>query len=176
MIDTAQIRHSTSPAVPAVCALVLVVAAFAHFGVSGQAFLAAFISCVLIAVAAIDLDQHRIPNALVLPASAVVLAGQTLLAPSEAAGYIGSGVGTAAALLVVALVYPRGLGMGDVKLGLFLGLALGSRVLLALVIGFVSAAGFSLVLLFAGRGEARKTAIPLAPFLALGGLIMLFMR
>ena len=66
--------------------------------------------------------------------------------------------------------------MGDVKLGLFLGLALGSRVLLALVIGFVAAAGFSLVLLFAGRGEARKTAIPLAPFLALGGLIMLFMR
>src|SRR5438445_12218377 len=157
MIDALHIRRSTSPAVPAACALAVAVGAFARFGASSHALGVAFICSVLVAIAAIDIEQHRIPNVIVLPASVVVLLGQTLHSPSRAASFLGYGLGAAGALLVLALLYPKGLGMGDVKLALLLGLALGSGVVLALAIGFVVAAGFSMALLMT-HSHTRKTA------------------
>jgi leader peptidase (prepilin peptidase)/N-methyltransferase len=68
------------------------------------------------------------------------------------------------------MISPGSLGMGDVKLALLLGVMLGRYVLAALLIGFVLAAVPSLVLLVRGR---RGTALPLAPFLAAGGLAAL---
>src|SRR5205085_7759433 len=90
--------RSTASAVTAAAGLALGIAAFARFGFSGKAFLVAFICVVLVTLAAIDIDQHRIPNMIVLPASIVVLIGQLLRSPSHATGFLAYGVGAAAVL------------------------------------------------------------------------------
>lgn len=122
----------------------------------------------LLAIAFVDLRERRVPNRIVLPAAAVVLVLHTLGEPSPEWA-----IAAAAAfvfLLVPAVVYPAGLGMGDVKLMLLLGAMLGRATLVALLVGFVAVAVPSLALLIAGR---RGTTLPLAPFLGLGGLVAL---
>lgn len=122
----------------------------------------------LLAISWVDLRERRVPNRIVLPAAAVVLALHTIADPSPE--WALAAVAAFAFLLVPAVVYPAGLGMGDVKLMLLLGAMLGESVLVALLVGFVAAALPSLVLLLLGR---RGTAFAFAPFLALGGLAAL---
>ena len=64
--------------------------------------------------------------------------------------------------------------MGDVKLALLLGVMLGRTVPLALMLGMIAALIPSIVLVARHGSKARKMGIPLAPFLALGGVIALF--
>jgi leader peptidase (prepilin peptidase)/N-methyltransferase len=122
----------------------------------------------LAAISYVDIRKRRVPNVIVLPAAAIVLALRTIGDPSPE--WAIAAVAAAGVLLVPALIYPAGLGMGDVKLMLLLGAMLGRDVITALVLGLAAAAIPSLVLLLMGR---RGTTIPLAPFLALGGLIAL---
>jgi leader peptidase (prepilin peptidase)/N-methyltransferase len=122
----------------------------------------------LVAIAFVDLRERRVPNRIVLPAAALVLVLHTIGDPSwewAAAAAIAFVV-----LVLPALVYPAGLGMGDAKLMLLLGAMLGRDVLIALVVGFAAAAIPSLALLLRGR---RRATLPLAPFLGLGGLVAL---
>src|SRR5438128_1486914 len=77
-------------------------------------------------------------------------------------------------LLVAALVYPGGMGMGDVKLAFLMGAALGRNVAPALMLGMVAALLPSIVLLARHGAKARKMGIPFGPFLALGSVIALF--
>jgi leader peptidase (prepilin peptidase)/N-methyltransferase len=122
----------------------------------------------LLGISFVDLRERRVPNRIVLPAAALVLALRTIGDPSPE--WAIAALAAAAFLLVPALIYPAGLGMGDVKLMLLLGAMLGRDVLTALVLGLSAAAIPSLVLLLRGR---RGTTIPLAPFLALGGVVVL---
>ena len=78
------------------------------------------------------------------------------------------------ALFLVVLAYPSGLGMGDVKLATFLGAGLGVSVIPAMFVGFFLAFVPAAVLLVRQGVRARKQAIPLGPFLALGGVVALF--
>ena len=77
--------------------------------------------------------------------------------------------------LIAAVLYPRGMGIGDVKLagmlGLYLGRAVAPAILIALVAGVVLAAA---IIARKGAKEGRKTAVPFGPFLALGGVIAFF--
>jgi leader peptidase (prepilin peptidase)/N-methyltransferase len=142
------------------------------FGLSLKA-LAAVIFCVaLVTVSATDLERRIVPNAVVLPAAAAVLAVQLVRAPSIE--WPAAGLGAALFLFLVALAYPRGMGMGDVKLALLLGVAVGRHVPIALFAGMVFALVPSIALLVRHGAKARKMAIPFAPFLALGGLLALF--
>ena len=77
-------------------------------------------------------------------------------------------------LFLIVLVYPQGLGMGDVKLSAFLGAALGISVVVAMVVGFFAAFVPAIVLFVRHGKEARKQSVPLGPFLALGGVVALF--
>jgi len=77
-------------------------------------------------------------------------------------------------LFLAALAYPRGMGMGDVKLALLLGFCVGRSVPFALFAGMVAALVPSAVLFVRHGSAARKMAIPFAPFLALGGVLALF--
>lgn len=129
---------------------------------------AAVYAAALLAVAVVDVRERRVPNRIVLPAAAIVLALRTGADPSPE--WVLAALAAFAFLLVPALVYPAGLGMGDVKLMLLLGAMLGREVLFALAVGLVAAALPSLVLLLIGR---RRTTFPLAPFLALGGFVAL---
>jgi leader peptidase (prepilin peptidase) / N-methyltransferase len=72
------------------------------------------------------------------------------------------------------LAYPAGMGMGDVKLALFMGAVLGKAVAVALMLGMLAALVPGLFLLARHGSRARKMAIPFAPFLALGSVIALF--
>jgi leader peptidase (prepilin peptidase)/N-methyltransferase len=159
------------PAVELLTAL-LVAGSFLAFGWSGTSFVAAFFCATLVTVSATDLSHRIVPNVVVLPAAVVVLVAMTVLHPS-AEWALGS-FGASLFLFLAALAYPKGMGMGDVKLALLLGAMLGRTVPVALMVGMVAALVPSLVL-FARHGKAaRKMAIPFAPFLSLGGVVALF--
>ena len=150
----------------------LVAACFVAFGLTPKAFLAVLFCGVLVAVSAIDLEHRIVPNRIVLPAAALVLVARTALDPS--AEWALGAVGAAGFLLLAALAYPGGMGMGDVKLALLLGAMLGRSVPVALMVGLLAALVPSVVLLFRHGQAARKLALPFAPFLALGALVALF--
>ena len=170
-------RHCSariSPLYPAVEALtaVLAVACVAAFGLTLDAALAFGFCAVLVTLSAIDLRHRIVPNRIVLPAAAIVLVAHTALDPSLE--WVLGALGASGFLFVAALAYPKGLGMGDVKLALLLGAMLGASVGVALFLGFVSSLVPAIVL-FARHGRAaRKMAIPLVPFLSLGALVALF--
>jgi leader peptidase (prepilin peptidase)/N-methyltransferase len=125
-----------------------------------------------VVITATDLTHRIVPNRVVLPAAAVVLVLMTAAEPSPE--WAIAGVGAATFLLVVALAYPGGMGMGDVKLALLMGVALGRAVAVALPLGMIAAI-VPAIFLFARYGSgARKMAIPFAPFLAVGSIVALF--
>ncbi len=159
------------PAVELTTAL-LVAGCVLAFGLTADAAVAAFFCIALVAVSATDLEHRIIPNKIVLPAAVVVLATQTLLHPSPE--WALCALGAAGFLFVAALVYPAGMGMGDVKLALLMGAMLGRTVSVALMLGMIAALLPGLVLLAKHGQKARKMGIPFGPFLALGSLVALF--
>ena len=159
------------PAVELATALLLA-GCVLRFGLSLDALVAAFACAALVAVSATDLEHRIVPNRIVVPAAALVLATQTALHPSPEWA-IGA-VGASGFLLVSALVYPAGMGMGDVKLALLMGALLGRVVPVALMLGMLAAVVPSAVLFARHGAGARKMGIPLAPFLALGTVVGLF--
>ena len=132
---------------------------------------AVFFVVVLIVVSVIDVKQRIIPNRIVLPAAGIVLAARTLVHPSVV--WLVAGGGAAAFLLVAAIARPGGMGMGDVKLALLLGVAVGRTVPLALIVALLAALVPSVALLVRHGARGRTMGIPFAPFLALGGLVAL---
>jgi leader peptidase (prepilin peptidase) / N-methyltransferase len=126
---------------------------------------------VLAVVTLTDLEQRIIPNKVLIAGAVLCLA---IAAPTDPAGVPERLIAAAAAgglFLLVALAYPAGMGLGDVKLaatmGLFLGRAVGPAILAALLTGSL----VGLVLIARHGSRARKMAIPFGPFLALGGIV-----
>jgi leader peptidase (prepilin peptidase) / N-methyltransferase len=159
------------PAVELVTALLLAGCVLA-FGLTAKAAIAAFFCAVLVAVSAIDLEHRIIPNRIVLPATVVVLVANSArdLSPEWAlAALAGSGF-----LFAAAVAYPAGMGMGDVKLALLMGAALGRTVSVALMVGMLAALVPSVVLLVRHGSKARKMGVPFGPFLAIGSVAALF--
>ena len=159
------------PIVELVTAL-LIAACFLAFGWSGTAFVAAFYCATLVVVSATDLSHRIIPNVVVLPATAIVLVAMTALHPSVE--WLLGALGAGAFLFLAILAYPKGMGMGDMKLALLLGAMLGRTVPVALMIGMAAALVPSVVLLARHGMAARKMMIPFGPFLAFGGVVGLF--
>jgi leader peptidase (prepilin peptidase) / N-methyltransferase len=159
------------PAVELATGLLFVACAW-RFGLTLDAAVAAFFCAALVAVSATDLEHRIIPNRVVVPAAAVVLLAQTALHPSVE--WLIAGFGASAFLLAAALAYPKGMGMGDVKLALLLGAMLGRTLPVALMIGMLAGLLPSIVLVARHGVQARKMGIPFAPFLALGAIVALF--
>ena len=127
---------------------------------------------VLVAVTVTDLERRIVPNRIIVPALAAALVARTALDPSVRWVLAAAAVG--GILLLVAVIYPAGMGMGDVKLTAFLGAWLGWQSLTALLLGlFASFVPAAAILALRGRA-ARKIGLPFAPFLALGGIVALF--
>jgi leader peptidase (prepilin peptidase) / N-methyltransferase len=159
------------PAVELATAL-LVAGSVLAFGLTARAAIAAFFCATLVAVSVTDLEHRLIPNRIVVPAAAVVLVAQTAIDPSPQ--WAIAAAGASGFLLLAALAYPAGMGMGDVKLALLLGAALGRTVPVAMMLAMVAALVPSLWLLARHGSAARKMGIPFGPFLALGGITALF--
>src|SRR4051812_2441709 len=128
-------------------------------------------TAMLIAVAFIDLQHKIVPNKIMLPAAVwglvTALAFRTHMAPE----LLIAGAGAFTFFLLAALVHPKGMGMGDVKLAGVMGLYLGKLVIPALLIAFLvgSVLGIGLVMRYGAR--SRKVGVPFAPFMAFGGIV-----
>lgn len=142
------------------------------FGFTLEALVSALFCWVLVIVTRTDLEHRLIPDRIVIPGALLVLVGRTVDEPSVA--WILGGLGAGLGLFLLVLAYPRGMGMGDVKLAFFMGCGLGLAVLVGLFLGFLFAAVPAIVLLVRHGSAARKLAIPLGPFLALGAVVALF--
>ena len=152
----------------------LVAACFLRFGLTADAFVAAFFVSVLLVLSAIDMERRILPDKIVLPSAAVVLAAQVALHPDRAVEWAAASLTAARFLLVELLAYPRGMGMGDVKLCLLLGAMLGWSVSVGLMLGMLAALVPAFVLFARHGAAARKMGIPFGPFLALGAVVALF--
>ncbi len=141
---------------------------------TAQKVLGFVLIAVLVRVTISDLEERRIKNAVTFPAAVAALVIGLILHPSGLPGQLLAGLATGAFLTMFALVSRGGLGMGDAKLGVVLGLYLGRYVVAAMVVGLLASALFSVgVLAVRGLSAGRRTAIPMGPFLALGGAVAL---
>jgi leader peptidase (prepilin peptidase) / N-methyltransferase len=129
----------------------------------------------LVPITLIDLDQRIIPNRITGPAAVAALVAVAALDTDFLVEAIVAGIAGGGFFLIAALLYPRGMGMGDVKLagvlGLYLGRAVAPAILIALLVGVAVGAG---IIVRKGAVEGRKTAVPFGPFLALGGMVAFF--
>jgi leader peptidase (prepilin peptidase)/N-methyltransferase len=154
---------------------VLVVACFARFGFGGRALIGAVFAAVLVVLTAIDLDRRLIPNAIVLPATVVVLIAQIAFFPDRTLEWVLASLGAALFLFLPLMVFPTGMGMGDVKLAALLGAGLGKSVVPAILAGLLAGAAFAIFLLVREGMSARKKAFAYGPFLAFGGVLVLLL-
>jgi leader peptidase (prepilin peptidase) / N-methyltransferase len=125
----------------------------------------------LAAITLTDLELRLIPNKILLVSA---VAGVALAAGLDPSSLPERAIAMAAAgglLFAIAFAYPRGMGMGDVKLAAVMGLYLGRSVAPALLIGFAAGSIFGLAMIARHGAAARKQAVPFGPFLALGGVI-----
>jgi leader peptidase (prepilin peptidase) / N-methyltransferase len=155
------------------CTAFLSLLGIVRYGMQAEVIVVVFTIGVLAAISKYDLESHIIPNRIVLPAWLVVLLAQLIIYPNHWLEWVVASFGAALFFLAVQLAYPAGLGMGDVKLALLLGAALGWSVSTALVLGTLAAGLVSAGLLLAHGAKARKKAIPLGPFLAAGAVVVL---
>lgn len=153
---------------------VLIAACLARFGLSGEAFLAAFLCTCLVVLAAIDAERHLLPDRITLPAAGLVLAGQLVLDPGRWPELTISALALSGLLFLVLLAYPAGMGMGDVKLALLLGVALGRECAAAFAVALLCGLVVSVVLLARHGAAARRMKVPFGVFLAAGGVVALF--
>jgi leader peptidase (prepilin peptidase) / N-methyltransferase len=154
---------------------VLLVAVVARFGTDEDALLGLALVLVLVPVTFIDLERQIIPNKLVLVGAIAAVAIVAATEPDELPEHLIAGAAAGGFLLLAALAYPRGMGMGDVKLAAMLGLFLGASVAPAMLAAMLagSIAG-GVIIARKGTQEGRKTKVPFGPFLALGALVGLF--
>lgn len=150
-----------------------------QFGISWELPAYLYLASAGFALAVIDLDTKRLPNALTLPS--YLVGGALLLLPAIADSqwddYLRAWLGAAALFafyFILALIYPRGMGLGDVKLAGVLGLYLGWLGWGVLVVGgflgFLLGAVLGGALMVVGRA-GRKSKIPFGPFMLLGALL-----
>jgi leader peptidase (prepilin peptidase)/N-methyltransferase len=163
-----------SPVYPLVEGLTaaLAVACVAVFGLTAYAALAFGFCAVLVTLSVIDARHRTVPDRIVLPAAGVTLVAHTLIDPS--AEWVLAAAGASGFLFLAALAYPRGLGLGDVKLAVLLGAMLGATVSVGLMVGLFAALVPAAVLVARHGTAARKMGVPLVPFLSFGGVVALF--
>jgi leader peptidase (prepilin peptidase)/N-methyltransferase len=126
----------------------------------------------LVPITLIDLEHRIIPNKIVAVGSVAALALLGFSDPGRLPEHLIAGAAAGGFLLVAAIAYPAGMGMGDVKLaamlGLFLGRAVAPAMFTAMIAGTLVGA---IIIARVGAPRGRKTGIPFGPYLALGGLV-----
>jgi leader peptidase (prepilin peptidase) / N-methyltransferase len=152
------------------CGLVVLVK-----GVNAEALLGVVLVMLLVPVTLIDLDHRIIPNRLMIIGALLAPPLVLLVDPDLLVEHLIAGAAAGGFFLLAVLAYPRGMGIGDIKLaavlGLFLGRAVGPAVFIALISGTLVGA---LIMARKGVVEGRKTAVPFGPFLAFGGVVAFF--
>ena len=160
------------PLVEALTGLLFAAAAY-RFGASILLVSALVLISALVALAAIDLEHRLLPNAIVGPVSLVGFGLSVIGNPAGWWLYPVSAAAVAGGLFALAVAYPGGMGMGDVKMGGMLGAFLGPYAALAVFVGALCGALVGGALMVSGR-MGRRGALPFGTFMALGALVTLF--
>jgi leader peptidase (prepilin peptidase)/N-methyltransferase len=153
----------------------LYIAVVVDKGFDSDAVLPLMLVTILVPIALTDIDHRIIPNAITGPAAIAGLTVALLLDTSSVPERLIAATAAGGFFLIVALIVPGGMGMGDVKLvgvlGIYLGLSVVPAIFIALIVGSVAG-----VVVMAQRGvhAGRKSTIPFGPFLVLGGLVAIF--
>jgi leader peptidase (prepilin peptidase) / N-methyltransferase len=162
------------PLVEALTGALCVGAVLTHRSAAGIALGIALI-LVIVPAALIDLEYRIIPNRITALAAVLALVMGLALDPAGEPERLIAGVAAGGFLLLAALAYPGGMGMGDVKLaavmGLFLGKAVAPAILIALLAGVLVGV---VVVARKGARAGRKTAVPFGPFLGLGAVVAVY--
>jgi leader peptidase (prepilin peptidase) / N-methyltransferase len=151
----------------ALCALVVLVV-----GANADGLIGVVLVLLLVPVTLIDLQVQRIPNVFTYSGALIGL-GLVAAVHADALGEHLIAAGAAGLFFFVAwLAYPRGMGMGDVKLAVVLGMFLGRAVAPALMVALVAGSLVGAVVMARlGVERGRRTKVPFGPFLALGGVV-----
>ena len=160
------------PVVELVTGVVFALVAIAR-GPSAELLVDLPFAAMLIAVADIDIEHRIVPNRILAPMAIWALAASAVVRPDKLPELLIAGAAAFTLLLVAALAYPGGMGMGDVKLAGVMGLCLGLPVAPALLIAFFTGSIVGVAIVVRHGPGARKRALPFGPFLALGGLVAL---
>jgi leader peptidase (prepilin peptidase)/N-methyltransferase len=162
------------PLVEALTAALCVGAVLVHH--SAAAITLSIVLILLVVPAAlIDLEHRIIPNRLTGLGAVLALVIGLALDPGGEPERLIAAVAAGGFLLIAALAYPGGMGMGDVKLAAVMGLFLGPAVAAAVLVGLLTGVLVGVVIIARkGARDGRKTAIPFGPFLALGALVGVF--
>src|SRR5215208_2448954 len=141
-------------------------------GADRDAWLGLALVLLLVPITLIDLEHRIIPNKLTLAGAVVAIALVLATRSDDLLEHVVAAVAAGGFLLVAAIAYPAGMGMGDVKLAAVLGLFLGRDVGVAMLAGLLAGSVVGVAIMAAkGAAVGRKTAIPFGPFLAFGGLV-----
>jgi leader peptidase (prepilin peptidase)/N-methyltransferase len=164
--------RASGPLPLAVLGAVACGAAGLHAGADPQVLPELALCLLLIGVVAADLRYRIVPNRIVAIGTPLGLALGIAIDPSRWLELLVAVVVSSLLLLIACIVYPAGLGMGDVKLVAMLGAFLGKSVIVAVVAGLAFACLPSLgIVLLRGLRAGRKTSFALGPFLALGAFV-----
>ncbi len=152
----------------------LAAGAILAFGANWKGLAVAVMAVALVPVVVIDIQHRLIPDAVVLPAAAIALTAMILHEPARWWVPVAGALGGAAFLMLLRLIKPKGMGLGDVKLALLLGAVLGASVIPAMFIAFLVGSILGVVLIARQGAGARKLTIPFGPYLALGAIAALW--
>jgi leader peptidase (prepilin peptidase)/N-methyltransferase len=145
-----------------------------RFGMEWRLLVAWAFIAAMIAVAFIDYDHMIIPNRIVLPGAVIGLGASVALDPRGWWVYLVSSVGAAAFLFALVMLWPGGgMGLGDVKMALFMGAVLGTSIIVGMFLAFLSGSIVGVYLMVVKRAT-RKTKVPFGPFLALGAVVAMY--
>jgi leader peptidase (prepilin peptidase)/N-methyltransferase len=146
------------------------VLAFWRFGLDWRLLVAWAFIAAMVAVAFIDYDHMIIPNKIVLPGAVMGLLASMALDPQRWWVYVAGSLGAAAFMFALALIWPGGMGPGDIKLALFMGAVLGAYVMVALFVAFFLGSLVGVFMLLVQK-RSRKEKIPFGPYLAMGAIL-----
>lgn len=145
-----------------------------RFGLTWEAGVMIALLSSLLVLSAIDIEYRIIPNKILLPMIPVILAAQLAIAPDRWLELAVAAFAASGYLFLAALIKPGGMGMGDVKLALLLGVGLGASVAVAMLCGIIVAALVGIGIVLARGAAGRRVRIPLAPFLSAGAVVAAF--
>jgi leader peptidase (prepilin peptidase) / N-methyltransferase len=144
---------------------------FVFWDEPGEVALGLLFTSTLMAVTLTDLELRLIPNKILLVSALLGVAVAAAVDPGSLPERAIAGAAAGGLLFAAALAYPRGMGLGDVKLAAVMGIYLGRNVAPAIFVALLAGAAVGLVMIAREGAAARKKGIPFGPFLAFGGIV-----